>query len=186
MAITNQVFEAKSIGLDNYYAKEKAAIEGSKMTEEQKAAKMKALDEEVTKKKAQLARKRAIADKLSAIVSAGVNTAVAITQALASAPPPIGPALAAIVGGLGVAQVAAIAATPIPAFATGGAVFGPTMAMVGDNPNASSDPEIIAPLSKLNNMIGGGGVNGVVEFIIRGNDLYGILDKENKRMVRVG
>ena len=43
----------------------------------------------------------------------------------------------------------------IPAFATGGAVFGPTLAMVGDNPNARTDPEIIAPQSMLDELIGG-------------------------------
>jgi hypothetical protein len=37
----------------------------------------------------------------------------------------------------------------IPRFAEGGTVYGPTLAVVGDNPNAASDPEIIAPLSKL-------------------------------------
>jgi len=41
----------------------------------------------------------------------------------------------------------------IPAFANGGAVFSPTLAMVGDNRNASTDPEIIAPLSKLTSII---------------------------------
>ena len=30
---------------------------------------------------------------------------------------------------------------------------GPTMAVVGDNPNAHIDPEVISPLSKLQNMI---------------------------------
>jgi len=42
-----------------------------------------------------------------------------------------------------------------PALAKGGLAFGPTMAMVGDNPNAGSDPEVIAPLSKLQSMMGG-------------------------------
>jgi len=42
-----------------------------------------------------------------------------------------------------------------PALAKGGLAFGPTMAMVGDNQNASVDPEVIAPLSKLQSMMGG-------------------------------
>lgn len=37
----------------------------------------------------------------------------------------------------------------IPAFASGAAVFGPTLAMVGDNHAASMDPEIIAPQSMM-------------------------------------
>lgn len=41
--------------------------------------------------------------------------------------------------------------------AKGGLAFGETLAVVGDNPNARMDPEVIAPLSKLKNMIGGAG-----------------------------
>jgi len=42
------------------------------------------------------------------------------------------------------------------ALAKGGLAFGETLAVVGDNPGASFDPEVIAPLSKLEKMIGGG------------------------------
>jgi hypothetical protein len=41
----------------------------------------------------------------------------------------------------------------IPKLAKGGLAFGPTLAMVGDNPNASIDPEVIMPISKLENML---------------------------------
>jgi len=41
--------------------------------------------------------------------------------------------------------------------AKGGLAYGETLAVVGDNPNARMDPEVIAPLSKLKNMIGGAG-----------------------------
>lgn len=41
----------------------------------------------------------------------------------------------------------------IPRLAGGGLVRAPTIAMVGDNPNAGSDPEVISPLSKLNSMM---------------------------------
>ena len=48
--------------------------------------------------------------------------------------------------------------------AKGGLAFGETLAVVGDNPNARMDPEVIAPLSKLQNMLGqvGGGTVTVV------------------------
>jgi hypothetical protein len=42
----------------------------------------------------------------------------------------------------------------IPKLAKGGLAFGPTLAMVGDNKGAASDPEVIAPLSKLEAMLG--------------------------------
>jgi len=44
----------------------------------------------------------------------------------------------------------------IPAFASGGIVSGPTLGLMGEYPGASSNPEVIAPLSKLKEMIGGG------------------------------
>jgi len=42
----------------------------------------------------------------------------------------------------------------VPALAQGGLAYGPTLAMVGDNAGASVDPEVIAPLSKLEKIIG--------------------------------
>ena len=42
----------------------------------------------------------------------------------------------------------------IPKLASGGLATAPTLAMVGDNRNASVDPEVIAPLSKLSSMMG--------------------------------
>ena len=43
----------------------------------------------------------------------------------------------------------------ITKLAKGGLAYGETLAMVGDNPNAKSDPEVISPLSKLQSMISG-------------------------------
>lgn len=42
----------------------------------------------------------------------------------------------------------------LPRLANGGLATAPTLAMVGDNKNARTDPEVIAPLSKLENMLG--------------------------------
>lgn len=42
----------------------------------------------------------------------------------------------------------------LPRLAKGGLATAPTLAMVGDNANASVDPEVIAPLSKLKGIIG--------------------------------
>lgn len=41
----------------------------------------------------------------------------------------------------------------ITKLAKGGLAYGPTLAMVGDNKGAASDPEVISPLSKLNEML---------------------------------
>lgn len=52
----------------------------------------------------------------------------------------------------------------IPKLAKGGIVTAPTLAMVGDNPHANVDPEVVAPLSKLQEMLSGaGGSQEVVE-----------------------
>ncbi len=47
-----------------------------------------------------------------------------------------------------------LAVPQIPKLARGGLAYTPQLAMVGDNPNAKTDPEVIAPLSKLQNMMG--------------------------------
>ena len=41
----------------------------------------------------------------------------------------------------------------IPKLASGGLAYGSTLAMVGDNKNAGIDPEVITPLSKLENLL---------------------------------
>ena len=41
----------------------------------------------------------------------------------------------------------------IPRLARGGLVSQPTLAMVGDNPNAQNDPEVVSPLSKLRSLL---------------------------------
>jgi len=43
----------------------------------------------------------------------------------------------------------------VPALAEGGLIYGPSLALVGDNKNANIDPEVVAPLSKLKGMLGG-------------------------------
>lgn len=58
--------------------------------------------------------------------------------------------------------------------AKGGLAYGPTFAVVGDNPGAKSNPEVIAPLDKLKGIIGETGVGGRVEVFgtIKGQDIY--------------
>ena len=58
----------------------------------------------------------------------------------------------------------------MPALANGGLAYGPTTALIGDNRNARIDPEVIAPLSKLKDMMGG----NVVEVVgrIKGDDIF--------------
>ena len=77
------------------------------------------LDEKLDKKKRKLEHDQAKRAKSLAIMGAIVNTAVAVTGALGTMPPPLGIALAIIVGALGAIQIAAIATEPLPALAAG-------------------------------------------------------------------
>lgn len=71
-----------------------------------------------------------------------------------------------------------------PALAKGGLAYG-TYAMVGDNPNAGTDPEVIAPLSKLQAMLPTGGSAQNLRITLggqltaKGRDLVYVLGKEN-------
>lgn len=55
----------------------------------------------------------------------------------------------------------------IPKLAKGGLAYAHTLAMVGDNRNAGTDPEVIAPLSKLKDLIGEGGDITEVVLLLR-------------------
>jgi len=69
------------------------------------------------------------------------------------------------------------------ALAKGGLAYGPTSAIVGDNPNARMDPEVIAPLSKLKDIMGGGTVQ--VYGRISGSDIVLANDRGTRNRNRV-
>jgi hypothetical protein len=62
-------------------------------------------------------------------------------------------------------------------FANGGIVSGPTMGLMGEYPGASANPEVVAPLDKLKDMIGGGGGG---TFVLRGQDLLLSVNRAQK------
>jgi hypothetical protein len=66
--------------------------------------------------------------------------------------------------------------------ASGGIVSGPTTALIGEYPGARSNPEVVAPLSKLKSMIGGGAMQG--EFVLRGQDLVVALQRAERNRNR--
>ena len=55
----------------------------------------------------------------------------------------------------------------VPAFGSGAVVYGPTLAMVGEYPGASSNPEVIAPLSDLESMMDNSEQTAVLRQILR-------------------
>lgn len=92
--------------------------------------------------------------------------------------------VAAIAAGTALAK---IAQKPIK-LATGGLAYGPTLAVVGDNPGAAADPEVVAPLSKLRNYIGGQKLElvGDISFELSGDSLKAVLNRENVRLSTLG
>ena len=79
-----------------------------------------------------------------------------------------------------------------PKLAKGGLAYGPTYAMVGDNPNARIDPEVIAPLSKLQGMMSGSRGSQNIQIALsgqltaKGRDLVYVLGKENFKIDVLG
>ena len=104
--------------------------------------------------------KEALKQFAKEVISALIATA--ISNAIANAASATNPAnqvsagltIPAFIAGAVGAVTSAFA--NMPTLAQGGLAFGPTTAMVGDNRNARIDPEVIAPLSKLKDMLGGG------------------------------
>lgn len=104
------------------------------------------------------------------------NTAVAATGAASAMAniPWVGPALA-------IAAVGAVLASlmSLPKFANGGLVYGPTLGLMGEYGGASSNPEVIAPLSRLRSILGADqGGSTEVKFRIEGRELVGIMNKQ--------
>lgn len=95
-------------------------------------------------------------------------------------------ALGAILSGVG----SKVQSGGFTAFAAGGIVSGPVNALVGEYPGAKSNPEVIAPLNKLKNIIGeqggaGNNMNVSGEFVVRGQDLVVALQRADKTRSRI-
>lgn len=128
---------------DEAYDKEIERIEaleenGAISTEEAESRKRAAEDKtaaknaELEKKKAALQEKQSKWDKANSIVQTTIATSLAIMKAYATAGPIAGAVFAAIVAALGAAQVAIIAAQPIPKYAKGTKDHPGGLAIVGD------------------------------------------------------
>lgn len=120
------------------------AVNASVMGEEEKAAAIGVIEAESAAKLKELKRKQAIADKAHAILAIAINTAVAITNAFAQLGVIGGPIAAGVIGAIGVAQAAIVAAQPIP-LAKGGLVKrtqGGVNAIIGEG----KEDEIVMPL----------------------------------------
>lgn len=101
-------------------------VESGVITKEEGEARKRAAEDttarknkELDKQKAELEQKQARWQKANSITQATISTALAIMQAYAQAGPFAGPVFAAIIAAIGAAQIAMIAAQPIPKYAKG-------------------------------------------------------------------
>lgn len=70
----------------------------------------------------------------------------------------------------------------LPKFADGGIAYGPTLGLFGEYAGASTNPEVVAPLNTLTQLIKpeNDGIFGKVVFVMKGRRLEGVLQAVNK------
>lgn len=105
---TDNLVQQKVITEEEGEARKRVALE-----------KTEAKNAELEKKKAALAYKQAVWEKATSVSQAGIQTALAVMNALTTKPFPLGLALAITAGAIGAVQIATILATPIPSYAEG-------------------------------------------------------------------
>jgi hypothetical protein len=128
-----------------------------------------------------------VLDLIAMMLAQSISNAIAGATASGAATGPAAifttPAfIATAVGGV----MAAFAA--IPKFADGGIVSGTTLGVMGEYTGAKQNPEVIAPLNKLEAMIGGKQaqqVNVGGEFRIQGQDLVVALQRAERNRSRL-
>lgn len=163
--IISQLFRNQEIELENrlqrqkdklleWYEFEKIIIDQSAVDAEERAGRMRALDEErnrremqmqekADKQKRKLAREQAIYQKKSAVFSIIISTAQAIMQAWATLPTWAAAAMSAVIGTLSKIQIGTVLAEPLPALAQGGVTTGAALALIGEGKHQ----EAVLPLS---------------------------------------
>lgn len=114
-------------------------VESGVITKEEGEAKKRAAEQatadknkELEKQKAELEQRQAKWQKANSIVQTTIATSLAIMQAFAQAGPIAGAVLAAVIAAMGAAQIAIIAAQPVPKYAKGTDNHPGGLAIVGD------------------------------------------------------
>jgi hypothetical protein len=164
--------------LENYYRREQALILASQMSEEQKQKALQKLNEKTEKQRTRLQKQRAKREKAIAVFNGILLGAQAVLKALSIG----GLILAGIVGGLAAVQTGIIAGAPLP-LAEGAMIHGNTYANIGEYIGARNNPEVVAPLDKLKNIIADSGMMGGyprVQLVMRGNDWYAAFEDLNR------
>ncbi|WP_304647036.1 phage tail tape measure protein, partial [uncultured Muribaculum sp.] len=106
---------------------------------------------------------------------------MAVTAAKAAESAAETPIVGWIAAGAAIAAVIASFAQ-LPKFAEGGIAYGPTIGLFGEYSGASNNPEVVAPLNKLKELIAPQEVTAapaVIRLVVRGRDLEGVLNYNN-------
>jgi hypothetical protein len=208
---TKLIEDAKKAGKDTLAlvqaqaAAENAIKEGFRKTDEQKANESRmrqlqfqadmfaqysqaviAFNDAIVGKGDEAARKQAKRAKALSLAQALISTYFSAQLAYQSqfmpVPDPSSPVRGGVAAGAAVAAgLANVSKIATQKFADGGIVYGPTLGLMGEYPGARSNPEVIAPLNKLKDIIGSGGNDGgyIATTHISGRDLAIILQKHN-------
>jgi len=160
--------ENRIAAIDQRSQAEIDAVNKSTLSEEQKAAKIKAIEQKAARDKYKIELENFKTTKALNIVMAVISTAQAVMQALSSTPPPVSYILAGAAGVLGAVQIGMIAAQQPPAppaFASGGYVSGagsgtsdsiPAYLSNGESVNTAEATAKFAPILSALNAAGGG------------------------------
>lgn len=129
-------------------------------------------------KKDAIRKKYARKQQSVAIIQATINGALAVTKAFAELGPITGKIAAGLVTASIVAQIASMKAQK---FATGGIAYGPTLGLVGEYAGARTNPEVIAPLSDLKNILANTGFGGgQLVARVAGRDLLFVIEEASR------
>lgn len=127
----------------------------------------------------------AIANFMQSVGAALITTAIAskaFKELILQNPVAAAAAGVALVAGAAILRAQLSEGPNITAFAKGGIVSGPTLGLMGEYPNARSNPEVIAPLDKLKGMLKSGDSSSgfIASTSIQGRDLAIVLERYNK------
>jgi hypothetical protein len=116
--------ENRILDIESTQSKELAAIDNSTLLERDKEKARVEANKKASAAIANEKRKQAVADRALAVFDIGINTAVAISKAVAASPLTGGLPFSAIAALIGAAQIAAVLAKPLPKFEKGGLIGG--------------------------------------------------------------
>ena len=127
----------------------------------------------------------AIAGFMDALGKALVATAIAskaFQELILKNPVAAAVAGVALIAGAAIVRNSLKEGPKVTAFADGGIVSGPTLGLMGEYPNARSNPEVIAPLDKLRGMLKSNDSSSgfIASTSIQGRDLAIVLERYNK------